>query len=98
MHEGQSLYKDEAAGMGCQGFQSDLDLIAGVRRDREEYIEFIVHQLKPAIDKKYRTLPEEASMGGSSMGGLISTDTKCVYYHVFKKLSSIVSANWFNQK
>ncbi|OIU72039.1 alpha/beta hydrolase [Rossellomorea aquimaris] len=64
----------------------------------KEYIEFIVHELKPMIDEKYRTLQDETSMAGISMGGLISTYAVCVYPHVFKRAASISSAYWFNQK
>lgn len=40
----------------------------------ETYLEFIVHTLKPIIDRDFRTLPEAVHTGimGSSMGGLIS--------------------------
>ncbi|MCD7034921.1 alpha/beta hydrolase [Metabacillus sp. GX 13764] len=62
------------------------------------YIDYIVHELKPFIDAKYRTLPEETSMMGSSMGGLITTYAACKYPAVFKKAASLSSAYWFNQK
>jgi predicted alpha/beta superfamily hydrolase len=40
----------------------------------EAYLEFIVHTLKPIIDRDFRTMPGRESTGiaGSSMGGLIS--------------------------
>lgn len=61
------------------------------------YIDYIVHELKPIIDEKYRTKPEDTSMAGSSMGGLISTYAACVYPNVFRKIASVSSAYWFNQ-
>lgn len=64
----------------------------------KEYIDYIVHELKPMIDRKYRTNPEETSMAGSSMGGLISTYAACVYPMIFKKVASVSSAYWFNQE
>jgi predicted alpha/beta superfamily hydrolase len=36
------------------------------------YVDWIVRVLKPWIDQKYRTNPQETFMAGSSMGGLIS--------------------------
>jgi len=49
------------------------------RRGREpgrcdRYAEFLVGKVKPAIDAKYRTLPdrEHTAVAGSSMGGLVS--------------------------
>lgn len=40
----------------------------------EDYIQFLVEELKPFIDKTYRTLPDRknTAIGGSSSGGLIS--------------------------
>ncbi|MBN3554478.1 alpha/beta hydrolase [Fictibacillus nanhaiensis] len=61
------------------------------------YIEFILHTLKPLIDEKYRTKPDETLMAGSSMGGLISTYAACRYPHIFKRVASLSSAYWFNQ-
>lgn len=64
----------------------------------KDYIDYIVHELKPLIDKKYRTDADETSMAGSSMGGLISTYAACAYPHIFRKVASISSAYWFNQE
>jgi predicted alpha/beta superfamily hydrolase len=63
-----------------------------------EYIDYLVHELKPMIDQKYRTKPEETSMAGSSMGGLIYTYAACIYPRIFKRIASVSSAYWFNQK
>ncbi|MBY0098454.1 alpha/beta hydrolase [Mesobacillus maritimus] len=38
----------------------------------ELYVDYIVNELKPIIDDKYRTIKEDAAMAGSSMGGLIT--------------------------
>ncbi|MGE8204639.1 alpha/beta hydrolase [Heyndrickxia sp. NPDC080065] len=63
----------------------------------KEYIDFIVHTLKPMIDHKYRTNPDDTSMAGSSMGGLISTYAACAYPSIFRKIAAVSSAFWFNQ-
>lgn len=76
-------------------FAPELD---GVGGEGKEYIEFIVHQLKPLIDEKYRTIPDETSMAGSSMGGLISTYAACKYPDIFKRVASVSSAYWFAQE
>ncbi len=49
------------------------------------YLKYLVAELKPAIDARYRTLPDRAhtSIMGSSMGGLISLDAVCEYPDVF---------------
>ncbi|WP_442593840.1 alpha/beta hydrolase [Neobacillus sp. D3-1R] len=64
----------------------------------KQYIDFIVEEFKPFIDRKYRTIPNETAMAGSSMGGLISTYAACKYPHIFNRVASFSSAYWFNQK
>lgn len=51
----------------------------------DAFLKFLVRELKPAIDKKYRTLSdvEHTFIGGSSMGGLISIYATCDYPDVF---------------
>lgn len=51
----------------------------------DAFLKFLVRELKPAIDKKYRTLSdvEHTFIGGSSMGGLISMYATCDYPDVF---------------
>ncbi|NNE25667.1 MAG: T9SS type A sorting domain-containing protein [Saprospiraceae bacterium] len=64
----------------------------------DEYIEFIVHTLKPDIDAQYRTMPDKANTGimGSSMGGLISLYAGLEYPEVFGKIGSFSPAYWFS--
>lgn len=61
------------------------------------YIDWIVQELKPMIDQRYRTLPDDTAMAGSSMGGLISTYAACVYPSVFRRVAAVSSAYWFSQ-
>ncbi len=51
----------------------------------DDYLKFIVKELKPFIDKTYSTLPdaENTFTMGSSMGGLISMYAICEYPDVF---------------
>lgn len=64
----------------------------------EEYISSIVNELKPFIDRKYRTLENQASMAGISLGGLISTYAACSYPQVFKRVAVLSSAYYRNQE
>lgn len=43
---------------------------AGGRAD--DYGRMLIEELKPLIDSRYRTLPGRTSIGGSSLGGLVS--------------------------
>ena len=78
----QALFGDTAAATGGQG---------------KAYIDWVAQELKPLIDRRYRTVPDETAMAGSSMGGLISTYAACVYPQLFRKIASVSSAYWFNQ-
>jgi len=55
------------------------------------YMDFLINDLKPFIDKNYRTLPDKnnTAIMGSSMGGLISF--LCIAYHsdVFGKAACL---------
>ena len=51
----------------------------------DDYLRFLVCELKPFVDSRYRTRPtrESTLLMGSSMGGLISLYAICEYPHVF---------------
>jgi predicted alpha/beta superfamily hydrolase len=61
----------------------------------DNYLRFLVHELKPFIDRRYRTLtaPAFTFVMGSSMGGLISLYAICEYPHVFGG-SGCLSTHW----
>ncbi|CRK82069.1 alpha/beta hydrolase [Neobacillus massiliamazoniensis] len=64
----------------------------------EAYLDFIVHELKPLIDQKYRTLKDHTSMAGISLGGLITTYAVCRYPKIFKRAAAISPAYYRNQE
>ncbi|HWN06036.1 MAG TPA: alpha/beta hydrolase-fold protein, partial [Steroidobacteraceae bacterium] len=61
----------------------------------DDYLRFIVQELKPQIDATYRTLPgrEDTSIMGSSMGALISLYAVTEYPEVFGG-AGCVSIHW----
>lgn len=62
------------------------------------YGKMIVEELKPFIDKHYRTLPQRefTGIGGSSLGGLASFYLGLSYPQVFSRLALISPAIWWN--
>lgn len=64
----------------------------------KEYVEFIVNVLKPLIDSKYSTNPNETYMAGISLGGLITTYAACTYPHIFKRIAGLSSGFYRNQE
>ncbi|WP_253527185.1 alpha/beta hydrolase [Runella salmonicolor] len=61
----------------------------------DNYLKFLVTELKPLIDKTYATLPDvnNTFVAGSSMGGLISMYAICEYPTVFGG-AACLSTHW----
>lgn len=61
----------------------------------DQYLKFLVEELKPFIDKTYNvsTKTEDTSIMGSSMGGLISLYAICKYPEIFGS-AGCVSTHW----
>lgn len=64
--------------------------------DGKKYVRFLTDTLKPHVDKHFRTLPERehTSIGGSSMGGLISIYAGLLYPEVYGKLLIFSPSLW----
>jgi len=63
-------------------------------RAYERYSEFLIRELKPKIDREYRTIPDAAHTGaiGSSMGGVCSIALAWEYPEVFGLAASLSGA------
>lgn len=59
------------------------------------YVEWMVHELKPYIDRRFRTIVEDCGIVGSSMGGVISAYASLAYPEVFRKCCALSTAFWF---
>lgn len=61
----------------------------------DDYLKFIVEDLKPMIDRSYRTRPDRAhtAIAGSSMGGLISLYAISEYPQIFGA-AGCISTHW----
>ncbi len=61
----------------------------------DEYLRFLVEELKPRIDAEYRTLPgrDDTAIAGSSMGGLISLYAMMKHPNVFGA-AACLSTHW----
>lgn len=62
----------------------------------DAYLNFIIKDLKPAVDKKYRTVKSKEStiIAGSSMGGLISYYAALKYDNVFGRAGVFSPSFW----
>ena len=65
-----------------------------------KYGEFVVSELKPYIDRKYRTRPEAEStgLGGSSLGGLLALSVGLWFADVFTKVIAMSPSVWWDNE
>lgn len=65
-----------------------------------QYARFLVEELKPLIDQKYRTLSDRSNTGvmGSSLGGLISFYIAQQYPQTFGKVGMMSPSIWWKER
>ncbi len=70
-------------------------IFSGLAISSDNYLKFLVEELKPFIDKTYSTKTDAANtfVAGSSMGGLISLYAICEYPNVFGG-AACLSTHW----
>jgi predicted alpha/beta superfamily hydrolase len=66
----------------------------------QSYGRLLVEELKPSIDRLYRTLPGAANtgVGGSSLGGLISLYLGFEYPEIFGKVAVMSPSLWWDRR
>ncbi|HMP30496.1 MAG TPA: alpha/beta hydrolase-fold protein, partial [Saprospiraceae bacterium] len=62
----------------------------------EQYLDFMMHTLRPMINEKYRIHQDRncTGIGGSSLGGLISLYAGFKYPHIFGKMMIFSPSLW----
>lgn len=70
------------------------------RGEGDKYLKFVTDELKPHIDKRYRTLTDRRStaMGGSSMGGLITAYAAFQLPELFSKFMIFSPSFWISDE
>ena len=63
-----------------------------------DYGRMIVEELKPLIDRSYRTRPDPGAtgIGGSSLGGLVSLYLAFTHPQVFHRVAALSPSVWWN--
>lgn len=66
----------------------------------DDYLRFLVEELKPAVDREYRTLPsrERTVVIGSSLGGLISAYAGVQKPDVFGNIGAMSPSTWWDNR
>lgn len=64
------------------------------------YARFLIEELKPYIDKKYRTRPEPefTGLGGSSLGGLLTLSLGLWFPNVFTRIIAMSPSVWWDDQ
>ncbi|MGZ5444746.1 MAG: alpha/beta hydrolase [Thermoanaerobaculia bacterium] len=64
------------------------------------YARFLIEELKPAIDARFRTLPdaENTAIGGSSLGGLVSLYLAMKHPDVFRGAAAMSPSVWWSDR
>lgn len=65
-----------------------------------QYGSFLINELKPFIDARYRTLTEAdyTGLGGSSLGGLATLSLGLWFPHVFRRLAVMSPSIWWDDE
>jgi enterochelin esterase-like enzyme len=66
----------------------------------DDYGRMIVEELKPFIDRTYRTRPQpqHTGLGGSSLGGLVTLCLGFTHPGVFGRLAALSPSVWWNRR
>ena len=66
----------------------------------DDYGRMIIEELKPLIDRTYRTRPDAANtgIGGSSLGALVSLHLGFTHPKVFSKVAALSPSVWWDRK
>lgn len=66
----------------------------------DDYGRMIIEELKPLVDRTYRTKPDAAhtGIGGSSLGGLVSLHLGFTHPAVFTKIAALSPSVWWGRK
>lgn len=63
-----------------------------------DYERFVLEEVKPAIDERFRTDPADTAIGGSSLGGLISLHLGLTRPDVFRAIAALSPSVWWDDR
>jgi predicted alpha/beta superfamily hydrolase len=64
------------------------------------YARMLIEEIKPFIDREYRTRPDAAStgVGGSSLGGLLTMHLAVRHPNIFSRIAALSPSVWWDKK
>jgi len=63
-----------------------------------EYLRLLLDEIKPAVDKRYRTRPDDTSLGGSSLGALFTLNAGLTTPETFQRLAVMSPSVWWDNR
>lgn len=80
-------------------YTPSVDPDLGLGGDADAYGRFLVEELKPFVDARFRTTcdPTRTGLLGSSLGGLVSLHLRRVYPDVFGRIGAVSPSLWWNR-
>jgi len=64
----------------------------------EDYGRLLLDELKPLIDARYRTIPNDTAIGGSSLGGLVSLHLGLQHPDAFRAVAAMSPSIWWDDR
>ncbi|GAB5521470.1 MAG: hypothetical protein RhofKO_37210 [Rhodothermales bacterium] len=104
---GEGQFRAPRAGITFTFLRDATGRVTAISADKPDrgglgpnYARFLVKEVKPFIDETYRTLPDQAntSVGGASLGGLISLYLGLAHPDVFGGLLVASPSVWWDDK
>jgi predicted alpha/beta superfamily hydrolase len=79
-------------------FTPTIDTLVNNGGGAHDYIRFMVHELKPLIEGRFRARkdPESCAVGGSSLGGIITLQTAIKAGDIFGKCAVVSPSLWWD--
>lgn len=62
------------------------------------FVDWLVHELKPTIDARYRTDPDATALAGASLGGLMAIYGAAAYPTVIRRAAAFSAATQVNER
>ena len=64
----------------------------------DDYGRMLIEELKPVIDERFRTVPQDNALGGSSLGGLVSLHLVLKRRDVFSRAAVMSPSVWWGDR
>jgi predicted alpha/beta superfamily hydrolase len=61
----------------------------------DDYGRMLIEELKPRMDERFRTIPDDTAIGGSSLGGLVSLHLALQRADVFRRAAVMSPSVWW---